>query len=325
MSETGELRPLPARPLDAHKGTFGTVLVVGGTVAGPVMLGAPCLAARAALRAGAGRVILGVPEPLVLPALGQLPEATGVPLPVDASGVARPADWAAAIDGAAPSPGLALVVGPGLAGAGAATADASPERDALEQVLVRLVARDESPLVLDAGALTVLSSAPGGWDELRAPAIITPHPGEFRRIAAAVGVRVEPTPRESSASELAGRLGAVVVLKGASTVVSDGIRTWTNGTGGPALAAGGTGDVLAGLIGGLAAAYHRPAPIAAMRNPADLDLFELACLGVLTHGRAADAWSARHGGGPVAAGLLAGELADRLPAALATCRTPSSV
>lgn len=325
MTDAGPMPMLPARPTDGHKGTFGTALVLGGAANATVMLGAPCLAGRAALRAGAGRVVLAVPAPLAVPAIGLLPEATGLPLPVDRDGTPLAAAWAEALD-AAGEPAC-MVVGPGLAGAGL-TGAASAERDALEQVLVRLIARDEPVLVLDAGALTVISETPGGWDELRAPAILTPHPGEFRRIATAVGVPEDPgssaDERVAAAEALARRLGTIVVLKGSGTVVSDGIRTAINNSGGSQLATGGTGDVLAGLIGGLVAAHFRPAPIPAMRRPDDLDLFDLARIAVHVHGRAADAWASAHGGRPLAAGMLAGELADEIPRAMAAVRTPGA-
>lgn len=318
MTLDPSLRPLPARPCDAHKGSFGTVLVLGGrSSGGRVMLGAPCLAARAALRAGAGLVVLAVPAPLANHALTLVPEATAIALPVDADGRLRPAEAAEVLDANVPRPDC-LVAGPGL---GTGTE--------VQQVLVRMIARDDVPVVLDADALTALATLTAFDADLRAPAILTPHPGEFDRVAAALGLELDarsPQARETAARTLAGRLGCVVALKGAGTVVSDGMDTWVNRSGNPVLATGGTGDVLAGLIGGLVAQYIRlpavPAAAAMMQasNPNHRSLAEIVRIAVYAHGLAADRWAADHGGPARAAGLRATELADGLPAVLADCR-----
>ncbi len=310
-------RPLPPRPADGHKGTFGTVVVLGGSVAGGrVMLGAPCLAARAALRAGAGLVVLAVPEPLATAAIGIVPEATALALPVDEEGSLRPADAAAVLDAHAPRPEC-LVAGPGLGGGAA-----------VQQVLVRLLARDDVPVVLDADGLNAIAALPGFDRDLRSPAILTPHPGEFDRLARGLALDLDardPARRRDAAATLAGRLGGVVVLKGRHTVVADGLGTWTSATGGPSLATGGTGDVLAGLIGGLVAQHVRlPAAPGLPADPAGRGLAEIARLAVHAHGLAADRWAAVHGGAARAAGRLAGELADALPAVLAELRTPAA-
>jgi NAD(P)H-hydrate repair Nnr-like enzyme with NAD(P)H-hydrate dehydratase domain len=128
---------------------------------------------------------------------------------------------------------------------------------------------------------------------------------------------------------MARRLGCIIVLKGAGTVVSDGGRTWTNTTGHPCMATAGTGDVLTGVIAALAAQFVGPPPPAGIpesvrsrlpRPPGrPLDLFDAARLAVHAHGLAGERWAA---GRAVAAGLLAPELADEIPAALETLRTP---
>jgi len=303
------LRPLPARPPDAHKGTFGTVIVLGGRAGdGRVMLGAPCLAARAAIRAGAGLVVLAVPAPLATAAVGLLPEATAVALPVDGDGQLKPAEAAAVLDANVPRADC-LVAGPGLGGGAA-----------VQQTLVRLVSRDDVPVVLDADALNALATLPQFDGDLRAPAVLTPHPGEFDRLATALGIdadATDPDRRAAAAAALAGRLGCVVALKGAGTVVADGLETWTNPTGGPALATGGTGDVLAGLIGGLVAQHVRlPAMPGLPVPPERRTLAEVTRVAVHAHGLAADRWAEAHGGPRRAAGLRASELADLLPAVL---------
>ena len=294
----GEPLPrLPARPRDGHKGTFGTVLVLGGQCAAPrVMLGGPAFAALAALRAGAGLAVLAMPEPLMAAGLGVAPSATGLALPVDGSGRLDPSGVAELLDGFAGQYDC-LAVGPGLG-----------VDDPQRQIMARLAARDDVPLVIDADGLNALSGVAGFNRDLKAQAVLTPHPGEYRRLAASVGLDadpVDPAARREATGELARRVGCVVVLKGAGTVVSDGIHTWTNTTGGAALATAGSGDVLTGVIAGLVA-QHR----------GSLSLYDCARIGVHAHGAAADRWAARRGD----AGLLAEELLDEIPCALAQLR-----
>jgi NAD(P)H-hydrate epimerase len=288
---------LPARDPRGHKGTFGTVCVLGGCAVPPrIMAGAPALAARAALRAGAGLAITAVPAPLVQTVLAIVPEATALALPVDDAGALRPSDAAEILDRHLTGR-VCLAVGPGW---GTGTAQG--------QVLVRLLADDRFPLVLDADALNVLAAVPEVQRDWRASVILTPHPGEFRRLAEAVGASGTPrtdAERAEAAADLARRLGCVIVLKGAGTVVTDGLRVAMNGTGTSALATAGTGDVLTGLLAGLVAQCGPD-------GPGGLDLFDCARLAVHAHGRAAERWAA----GNAAAGLTASDLIAGLPAAL---------
>lgn len=293
------LPELPPRDPRGHKGTFGTVCVIGGQATAPrVMIGAPALAATAALRSGAGLAVIAAPEPIMRAVLGLAAGATGLALPVDDAGTLRPSEVAALLDRSLPSYDC-LAVGPGW-GAGAAQ----------QQVLARLLAMGSVPMVLDADALNAMAARRLVQADFRARAVLTPHPGEFRRLAACFGIDadpVRPEERPEAAGALARRLGAVVVLKGAGTVVSDGQRTHVNDTGNAALATAGTGDVLTGVIAGLVAQFF---------GGDDLGLFECAQLGVRLHGLAADAWASRHG----EAGLLATELVDFLPDAMAALR-----
>lgn len=287
----GPLPAPPPRPADGHKGTFGTVIVLGGSDA---MIGAPALSARAAFRAGAGLVKLAVPASVLLHALTVEPGATGIALPPAA------ADWPAAIDrsgftGGGGRPAV-LAIGPGLGSADAL----GPALDALLD--------GPRPLVLDADGLNALAASgrrgvgfsPGGPARL-----LTPHPGEHRRLAAALGLRADPTDpdeRPRAAAELARAHGCVVLLKGQRTVISDGERVATNATGNPALSTGGSGDVLTGLAAALLAQ--------------GMGAFDAARLAAHVHGAAADAWAAEFG----PAGLRAIDLADRLPAAMHALR-----
>lgn len=310
---SAELPALPQRDQRGHKGTFGTVGVIGGVMSGDrMMLGGPAFAALGALRSGAGLAVLAVPEPILAEALTIAPSATGLALPVDEQGAIRPSEAARLLD--AFSPGWdALAVGPGL-GVGSEQ----------EQVVARLIARDDVPLVIDADALNALAAMREVTKDFRCEAVLTPHPGEFRRIAPAVGVNVsiddEPG-RIAGAEQLAQRLGCVVVLKGERTVISDGLTTHVNTSGNAALATGGTGDVLTGVIAGFVAQFFKRHLGMGVRQvtatqQGGLSLLDCARLGVFVHGRAADRWAARHG----TAGMLAMDLLEEVPLVLAEMR-----
>jgi NAD(P)H-hydrate epimerase len=276
-------RMLPQRPADAHKGLTGHLLVVGGS---PGKTGAVAMAATAALRVGAGLATVAAAENLnpVLEALSL--EAMTAPLPDGGTGVL----------GAAAGAGLAalcggkscLAVGPGLGMA--------PETGELVRGLVRTA---EVPVVIDADGLNHLAAHLEALDGLRAPVVLTPHPGEMARLAGTDAAAVQRD-RIGFARRLAVGRGVYVVLKGARTVVAqpDG-SVFLNPTGNSGMAAAGMGDVLTGAIAGLICQGASPA--------------EAACAGVYLHGAAADALAASVG----PRGYLAGEVLRELPAALA--------
>ncbi len=307
--ETLPLPSLPRRDPTGHKGTFGTVAVVGGCACETArMLGAPALAARGAIRAGAGLARIAAPRPLIDHLLLAAPFATGVAIPVDEGG-AMLAHEASAIIDTLVRDSQSMAIGPGL-GVG----------DGPRAATLRAVQQDEIPVIVDADAINNLAEIPELSRDFRAPAILTPHPGEFRRLAAALRIAIDPrdaASRSSAAETLAQRLGCIVVLKGAGTVVSDGQRTWVCEHGHPCLATGGTGDVLTGIIAGLVAQFvtirvHPKLPV----NPArPLDLFDAARLGVQTHALAGEAWANNRA---AESGLLPDELADCVPGALST-------
>ena len=330
-----EFSPLPALPRRdpaGHKGSFGSVLVVGGCAHEPrTMLGGAVLAARAALRAGAGRAILAVPEPLAREALLLLPEATVVALPCDPRGHLLPSPAAERIDAALAEARVA-VIGPALG-----------RSDEAGQVVMRLLSLEDALVVVDADAIRAFADHRDPTLDLRAAAVFTPHPGEAAALADALALEIDCTERAtrpSAAHQLAQRLGAVVVLKGAGTVTSGGLEAWRCERGGPALATGGSGDVLAGVVGGLLAQFApRPDPIAralgrAAKEPSlaataatepslaataatEPSIAALAALAVEAHARAGDLWTADHGN----AGALAHEIADRIPDALVEMRS----
>jgi len=305
---------LPARDPRGHKGTFGVVSVIGGCASpGSFMLGGPCLSAIAALRAGCGLVRLALPAPILPHGLVIAPSATGVALPVDSAGDIIAHEAAAVVDGLLAGASC-VVAGPGLGVSSGAQA-----------VSLRVASQTETPVVLDADALNNLAATSSAQLDFHASAILTPHPGEFSRLAASLSVAGDPTDastRPAACAGLAQKLGCIVVLKGANTVVSDGHQTWVHACADSALATAGTGDVLAGVIASLVAQQHkRPlgagARAVTSEQQGGLSLFDCARLGVIAHASAASVWRARHGAD---AGLLARELADCLPQAMQSLR-----
>ncbi|MEC9374475.1 MAG: NAD(P)H-hydrate dehydratase [Planctomycetota bacterium] len=305
-----DLPLLPPRDPAGHKGTFGTVAVIGGCALPDTrMIGGPCLSALAALRAGAGLARLALPEPILDAALTIAPSATGVPLPVDHEQSLVPHSAAVVFDELV-AESSCIAIGPGL-GLG----------EGPRAISLRAVVQEEIPVVVDADALNNHADIPELQRDFHAHAILTPHPGEFRRLAAPLGVTADPTADEQrplAAEQLAQRLGCIIVLKGRRTVVSDGHQTWTNDTGSAALATAGTGDVLTGVIASLVAQHHRAPLIAGERTVTSerrggLSLFDCARIAVRAHGAAAELWteSAR-----ADAGLLAQDLIEHLPRAL---------
>jgi NAD(P)H-hydrate epimerase len=232
---------LPSRPLGAHKGTFGHVLVVAGS---PGKTGAACLSAEGAVRGGAGLVTAVAPCALHSILEEKLTEAMTLPVGEGADDHFRD-DHAPALEREAAARD-ALVVGPGLG-----------TRPETVRMVERLLAAARVPAVVDADALNAFEGRP---ESLRGPGprVLTPHPGEMARLVGRSTGEVQGD-RVGAARELAQRSRAVVVLKGARTVIStpEG-DVWVNPTGGPGLASGGSGDVLSGLLGALLAQQREP-------------------------------------------------------------------
>lgn len=291
--ERFELPTLPVRPANAHKGTFGSVGVIGGCDGDRVMLGAPVFVALAALRTGCGLATIAAPGPLLVEMLGAALEATGVALPTASDGTLEAAGCAEVIDRELARMRV-LAVGPGLG-----------QGEAQRQIVFRLVAHEERPLVIDADGLNALAGALELQRDFRARAILTPHPGEYLRLASGLGIEASlgsDSGREEAAIELARRLGAVVVLKGPATVVTDGQQLFVNDTGNQGLATAGSGDVLTGVCAGFLAQFE-----------GQLSMLECAALAVHVHGRAAERCTEDRGD----TRLLARELLDGIPAAIA--------
>lgn len=273
--------PAPDRPADSHKGTFGTVIVVGGSA---TMIGAPALCARAAFRGGAGLVKVAAAAEVLPFALTVEPGATGIELPRE------PAASIGAIEAADPESRAIVAVGPGIGQSQSAG------------VLVAELLRGKRTMVLDADGLNLLAMTGKPRDPVGPALVMTPHPGEFKRLAGPLGITESPTDprtRIAAASKLAEAHHAVVVLKGHGTVVCSPrpMRGYLNATGNAALATAGSGDVLTGLIAALIAQQMSP--------------FDAGVLAVYLHGLAADLWLQDRG----ASGMRAMDLADLLPKA----------
>ena len=243
IEQIDHLPALPARRSDGHKGKYGHVLVVGGSRG---MIGAPALAANAALRGGAGLVTMALPEIIQLFAATLCPCATSAALSCDSDGqlsnqIGR--EFAGAAKAA-----TVLAVGPGMA------------VGRRQQDLVLAAIEQDKPLVLDADGLNNLARIDNWSTRRRCPIVLTPHPGEFSRLTGRAipeiqsdrqALAVAACREWASACEVAVPL--VLLLKGEGTVITDGRRVRINATGNPGMATGGAGDVLTGLVAALIA------------------------------------------------------------------------
>ncbi|MBI5631538.1 MAG: NAD(P)H-hydrate dehydratase [Elusimicrobia bacterium] len=269
---TGTKEALIRRRPGDHKGVFGHVLIVAGSRG---MAGAAGLAAQSALRSGAGLVTLAVPEGLQAGLAPRVLGAMTLGLPENAEGTLKPEAAGVMAEFCARKRLAVMLIGPGI----------SLHPDTARFLLLALE-KIRLPAVLDADALGLLAvqEAPGVRELLRrrgSPYVFTPHPGEMARC---LGRGTEDVSRDrgKSARALVRRWGGVVVLKGRGTLITDGVKVHRNPTGGPGLAKGGSGDVLAGLIAGLWAQSL------ASGRFAEKGPFWPAALGCWLHGRAGD-------------------------------------
>ncbi|MGA2439788.1 MAG: NAD(P)H-hydrate dehydratase [Tepidisphaeraceae bacterium] len=245
---------LPPRPLDGHKGLFGRVLIVGGNME---MIGAPVLAGEAALRMGSGLVQVAMPAAVLAVGLSVVPELIGLALDESSASTKKLLEAADKAD--------VLALGPGLG--------QSPTTGKRLDTLFRLA----KPMVVDADALNYLSSL-GKWPKLfAARAVLTPHPGEMKRLAKLIGrseVPQDEKGRISLAAAAAKAFGQVIVLKGHRTVVTDSEKVYVNHTGDSSLSKAGAGDVLSGMLASLIGQGMSP--------------FDAACAAVHLHGLAGE-------------------------------------
>ncbi len=288
LLETAEMRALLApRAADSHKGDYGHVMVVAGSRG---KSGAAILAARGALRMGAGLVTAAIPESIAgIVAAGQAEMMTEPVADRDGhfDGQHAPGVLARLVEGKD-----ALVVGPGIG--------QSDDTRALLEWLIAEGVGPNRPMLIDADGLNVVAQAgAAALRRARGPLVLTPHPGEAARLLG-TNIAAVNADRISAVRRLAELTGAGVLLKGARTVIAGaGGETYVNGSGNPGMATPGMGDALSGIIGALLGQGMAP--------------LDALAFGAFVHGWAADRLAARIG--PV--GYLAGDLADELPAALA--------
>ena len=225
LNHRNVLNMLPDRKPDSHKGDFGRILLLCGSVG---YTGAAALAAMGALRCGAGLVFLAVPQSiyaieavkLLEPIVRPLPDENGM---LSENAVSAVKDMLIGMD--------AVLIGPGLG-----------QSKGTMAVLKTVLCEFDGPVVLDADGINLLSGHTDLVRGRKAQTVLTPHPGEFARIEG------RPEMREESAADMARKLGAVIVLKGNNTIITDGETLYRNTSGNPGMAVGGSGDILAGMI-----------------------------------------------------------------------------
>ena len=264
---------LPDRDPFAHKGKFGKILLLCGSRG---YTGAAALSAMGALRSGAGLVFLGVPESIYAIEAVKLNEPVVFPLPdkggkLSSRAIPEILERLPKMD--------AVLIGPGM----------GRSDDTLFVVKMVLQAA-KCPVVVDADGINNLSRHKDILRDRKSPTILTPHDGEFARLGGVIGAD-----RAASAAALARDTGAIVLLKGHETVITDGERCYVNHTGNPGMAVGGSGDVLAGMIVSLLGQGIAP--------------LEAAACGAWLHGAAGDRCAAEMG----QYGMLPSDMVEALP------------
>ena len=279
-------RWLPPRIPQAHKGTYGHLLLMAGSTG---KTGAALLCAMGSLRSGTGLVSLCVPYDLNHIFEASLWEAMTIPLQSAARGILSIEDYPVIQETL--NNKQALAIGPGIG-----TAEETAE------LVVKLYKEVEIPILVDADGLNILASDVNLLKKSPGPRILTPHPGEMAQLTGQTSEQIQKN-RIEITREFAGRYNVHVVLKGANTLVCDPAGNMAvNPTGNPGMACGGMGDVLSGIIAGFLAQGLTP--------------WQACCLGVYSHGLAADRLATETG-----AGFLASEVAHEFPYVLEDLKT----
>jgi ADP-dependent NAD(P)H-hydrate dehydratase len=281
MDTISTLPQLPARRPDSHKGDFGRVLIIAGSVG---MTGAAGLAGRSALRSGAGLVRVATAKSALPIVAGLDPCYTTIPLAEDSAGRIATEAVGTILDAVADHDVVAF--GPGVG-----------QSHALRSIAERLIGQRDIRLVVDADGLNNLSRLKGWARMIKASLVITPHPGEMRRLWSSAWRTEIPTDRQALATEFVKQVPCTLALKGAGTIVTNGRGLYVNTTGNPGMATAGSGDVLTGVIAALMG-----------QGLTDLDA---TVLGTYLHGLAGDVAAQRLG----QVSLIATDLIDALPEA----------
>lgn len=279
MQTITQIPKLQPRKADAHKGDFGKVLIVAGSVG---MTGAAAIAGRAALRAGAGLVRVAVPQSILPIVAAVEPCFTTAALADDTKGCISSRAIGTVLAQAAQNDVVAFGPGVGIA-------------RGVKSVLEALLARDGLRLVIDADGLNNLAKIKDWPAANRTNLILTPHPGEMKRLWQGLFRETMPEDRIEITGQFAEKTRTIVCLKGAGTVVTDGQKAYVNTTGNPGMATAGSGDVLTGVITALCGQ--------------GLDNFNAAVLGVYIHGLAGDIAAQKLG----QISIMATDILDALP------------
>ena len=250
MKETDRLlfnKAVFNRPDDSNKGTLGSLLCICGSYG---MAGAAIMAGKAALRCGIGLLKIAVPKSIYPVCTTNILESVYYPLEETSNGVISSKNTDFLLEMCEKS--SAVVIGCGLSVC-----------DDTKNLVQSVITNCEKPLVIDADALNCICNKPEILKNLKAPAIITPHPGEMARLLHSTPKAVNSN-RENTAIDFAKKFGVVTVLKGAGTIIAspDG-EVYINHTGNSGMATGGSGDVLSGIIGSLLAQGASPINAAA--------------------------------------------------------------
>lgn len=284
MKETDRLlfnKAVFNRPDDSNKGTLGSLLCICGSYG---MAGAAIMAGKAALRCGIGLLKIAVPKSIYPVCATNILESVYYPLEETSNGVISSKNTDFLLEMCEKS--SAVVIGCGLSVC-----------DDTKNLVQSVITNCKKPLVIDADALNCICNKPEILKNLKAPAIITPHPGEMARLLHSTPKTVNSN-RENTAINFAKKFGVVTVLKGAGTIIAspDG-EVYINHTGNSGMATGGSGDVLSGIIGSLLA--QGAAPINA------------AAAGVFLHGTIGDLAAERLG----KISMLPTDMIDMIPTA----------
>lgn len=273
---------IPRRKPESHKGTYGHVFILAGS---PGKTGAAAMAAQSAMRAGAGLVTLGVPQSLNHILESKVTEVMTEPIPDSGEGFLGVDSWdrlQAILKGK-----TVVAIGPGIS-----------DRDETAQLVFKVLKSAEVPVIVDADGLNAIAKNTAILKKIKAPVVLTPHPGEMARLMG-ISTQDVQNDRVENARKFSIQYKAVVVLKGARTIIAEpGGKIYINPTGNPGMASGGMGDILTGIISGLVA--QGLSPLASSQ------------LSVYVHGLIGDLFARER----AEIGILATDLIDRIPETL---------
>lgn len=281
MEQIKKIPKLKPRAVESHKGDFGKIAVIAGSVG---MAGAAALAGRATLRAGAGLVRVAVPKS-ILPTVASIEQSfTAIPLAEDSSGRISAKAINDILNIVSENDCIAFGPGVGISGS-------------IKSIIETLITQPDLRMVMDADGLNNLSGIKNWPEKLKAKLILTPHPGEMKRLWKGLFREPLPTDRKQQALRFAQRTNTTIVLKGSGTVVTDGNKFYINKTGNAGMATAGSGDCLTGIIAALIGQK--------------LDDFDAAVLGAYIHGSAGDIAAEKFG----QVSLIATDIIDSLGSA----------